>query len=285
MCSQFKIYMSLMIKVSVLIPSFNRASTLSRALDSVLAQTQSAAEIIVIDDGSTDNTQELIQQKYPQVVYLYQDNKGVSAARNLGIKQSKGDWLAFLDSDDAWLDSKLKIQCEALLKEPEFKICHTEEIWIRNGTRVNQMKKHQKFGGEIFQKCLPLCVISPSSVLIEKNILEQVGLFDESYQACEDYELWLRLCAFLPVLFIESPQIYKVGGHEDQLSRKFWGMDRFRVAAIDKTIRHSTLSKNNKLAAIAMLLSKVDILQKGAKKHGNTELLDYCNRLLALYLP
>lgn len=274
-----------MIKVSVLIPSFNRASTLSRALDSVLAQTQSAAEIIVIDDGSTDNTQELIQQKYPQVVYLYQDNKGVSAARNLGIKQSKGDWLAFLDSDDAWLDSKLKIQCEALLKEPEFKICHTEEIWIRNGTRVNQMKKHQKFGGEIFQKCLPLCVISPSSVLIEKNILEQVGLFDESYQACEDYELWLRLCAFLPVLFIESPQIYKVGGHEDQLSRKFWGMDRFRVAAIDKTIRHSTLSKNNKLAAIAMLLSKVDILQKGAKKHGNTELLDYCNRLLALYLP
>ncbi len=274
-----------MIKISVLIPSFNRASTLSRALDSVLAQTCSAEEIIVIDDGSTDNTQEFLKQKYPQVIYLYQKNKGVSAARNLGVRHAKGNWLAFLDSDDAWLDSKLKIQCDALLAAPEYKICHTEEIWIRNGVRVNQMKKHQKFGGSIFQKCLPLCVISPSSVLIEKNIFVQAGLFDESYRACEDYELWLRLCSFLPVLFIDLPQIYKYGGHADQLSRQFWGMDRFRVAAINKTIQYSSLSEDNRVAAISTLLSKVTILQLGAKKHHNTELLEYCNQLRALYLP
>ncbi len=256
---------------------------MSRALDSVLAQTMPAFEIIVIDDGSTDDTRILLSQCYPEVTYLYQQNQGVSAARNAGIAAANGDWIALLDSDDVWLESKLEQQCTAILTAPEYEICHTEEIWIRNGVRVNQMKKHQKYGGSIFQKCLPLCVISPSSVLMKKSVFDQAGLFDESFPACEDYELWLRLCATLPVLYIEVPLIYKYGGHEDQLSRQFWGMDRFRVKAIDKTLRYCVLAEEDKLAAIVMLLKKVRILEKGAHKHNNRELLEYCERMRLIY--
>lgn len=258
--------------ISVIIPTFNRRQLLGRAIESVLKQTYSPMEIIVIDDGSNDGTRELIKNKYPEVKYIYQDNSGISSTRNLGINKSTGNWIAFLDSDDEWLPGKLQSQIEALIQNPEFKICHTNEIWIRNGRRVNPKKKHQKFGGKIFKKCLPLCVISPSSVLIHKSVFHEFGYFDTNLPACEDYDMWLRICAFLPVLYIPDELIIKYGGHDDQLSHKYWGMDRFRIQALDKIVNNPKINKNQRAAAKDMLVHKLEIFMTGAKKRKRTEI-------------
>lgn len=252
-------------QISVIIPTYNRAEVLVRALDSVLAQSRPADEIIVVDDGSTDHT-EKVMQDYPEARYLQQDNLGVSAARNLGIAVANGDWLAFLDSDDEWLPHKLEKQCELVAANPDFKLVHTEEIWIRNGKRVNQMDKHEKAGGDIFQRCLPLCAISPSSVMIHRSLFDELGKFDETLPACEDYDLWLRICAQEQVLYESEPCIVKYGGHEDQLSRKYWGMDRFRIQALEKILEQDVLSAEQKRAAIEMLLEKIRVYVLGAQK-------------------
>jgi glycosyltransferase involved in cell wall biosynthesis len=252
--------------ISVIITTYNRKDTIERALNSVLKQTHPADEIILIDDGSTDQTYQLIREKYPKIKYIWQTNKGISQARNTGISVSSGQWIAFLDSDDEWLPSKLNSQIKALKEYPDYKLCHTNEIWIRHGKRVNPMKKHEKAGGSIFKRCLPLCIISPSSVLIHYSVFEYYGRFDQSLPVCEDYDLWLRLCAFLPVLYLEKPQLIKYGGHQDQLSRKYWGMDRFRIFALEKIIDNPNLSSENREAAFQMLLEKIDIYIIGARK-------------------
>lgn len=260
--------------VSVLIPTYNRADALVRALTSVTSQSVQADEIIVIDDGSTDHTIDVIHEQFPQVAYLKQENQGVSAARNTGIKQAKGEWIALLDSDDEWLPNKLEAQLALLKKHPGHKLVHSDEIWIRDGVRVNQMKKHTKKGGHIFQHCLPLCAISPSASMIHRSLFDELGLFDEALPACEDYDLWLRITANHPVLYCEEPLITKFGGHEDQLSRKHWGMDRFRIYALEKILNTDHLAHDDRQAALNMLLRKTKILLKGAHKHGNTEVIE-----------
>lgn len=255
--------------ISVIVPTYNRAHQLPRTLDSILCQSCSPKEIIVVDDGSTDETLALMTSEYPEIVFIQQQNTGVSSARNVGIKRASGDWIAFLDSDDEWLPEKLEIQMKALYENPEIKICHTNEIWIRNGKRVNPKKKHEKFGGWIFQKCLPLCCISPSSVIIHKSIFKEIGLFDYSLPVCEDYDLWLRITARNPVLYIEEPFLIKYGGHEDQLSKKYWGMDRFRIKSLEKIISSRVLSELDENAAKKMLMEKIYIFIQGAQKRGN----------------
>jgi glycosyltransferase involved in cell wall biosynthesis len=257
--------------VSVIITTYNRRHTIERAIDSVLAQKHPADEIILIDDGSSDNTHQLIKNEYPTLNYIWQENLGISNARNLGISLCTCNWIAFLDSDDEWLPTKLQDQLNALQNQPEYKICHTNEIWIRNGKRVNPMKKHAKFGGFIFINCLPLCIISPSSVMIHRSAFEEYGLFDESLPVCEDYDLWLRICAFLPVLYLNIPQIRKYGGHEDQLSQEHWGMDRFRITALEKIIKNPKLSLENRNAATQTVLAKIDIYILGARKRGKDD--------------
>jgi glycosyltransferase involved in cell wall biosynthesis len=259
------------VNISVIIPTFNRADTLGRALDSVLNQTRAPQEVIVVDDGSTDATRELVTNHPAQPRYLYQANGGVSSARNLGIRAAAGEWLAFLDSDDEWLPGKLAAQIRVLEQEPQCRICHTEEIWVRNGTRVNPMNKHAKSGGRIFLHCLPLCVISPSSAMIQRALLDEVGLFDEGLPACEDYDLWLRICARHPVAFVEEAQIIKYGGHADQLSRRHWGMDRFRIQALEKILEYQGLTEEERSAAILTLTEKAGILANGAEKRGKSE--------------
>lgn len=252
--------------ITVIITSYNRGEIIGRAVDSVLGQTRSADEIILVDDGSSDNTDQLIKEKYPDIKYIWQENRGIGHARNTGISQARGIWIAFLDSDDEWLPSKLKDQLKTLQHQPDYKICHTNEIWIRNGKRVNPMKKHEKSGGLIFKNCLPLCIISPSSVIIHRSVFEEHGLFDESLPVCEDYDLWLRFCAFLPILYLEKPQIIKYGGHSDQLSHKYWGMDRFRIIALEKIIKNPKLSPEDKDAATHILIEKIEIYIQGAAK-------------------
>ncbi len=266
--------------VTALIPTYNRGEALVRALASVLSQTMAVDEIIVVDDGSTDETQTIIEKHYPQVKYLKQENRGVSAARNLGIQHARGEWIALLDSDDEWLPHKLATQFDLLEKHPDHKLIHSDEIWVRNGVRVNQMKKHTKKGGHIFQHCLPLCAISPSASVIHRNLFDDVGVFDETLPACEDYDLWLRITAKHPVLYCEEALITKFGGHQDQLSHKHWGMDRFRIQALDKILRSNTLSAEDFIAAKEMLLHKTRILLKGAHKHGNAEVIAMFEPLL-----
>jgi len=258
-------------RISVIIPTFNRAHLLPRSIDSLLSQTLSAHSVVIVDDGSTDGTENLVSEKYPEITYLKQDNLGVSAARNAGIAATSDEWLAFLDSDDEWMPKKLQCQMEALSAEPEMMLCHTDEIWIRNGKHVNPMKKHDKHGGWIFGKCLPLCCVSPSSVIIHRSVFDEVGLFDESLPACEDYDLWLRVTARYPVLYLNEKLIVKYGGHNDQLSQKYWGMDRYRIRALEKILGTNILNEKDRLAAEDMLAQKVRIYTEGARKRGKLD--------------
>jgi glycosyltransferase involved in cell wall biosynthesis len=262
--------------VSVIVPTLNRAALLPRALSSVLSQTRPADEIIVVDDGSTDDTPVLLERYGARIEVLRQANAGVSAARNRGIGYATGEWLAFLDSDDAWLPHKLERQLGSLM--PEVRVAHTDEIWIRRGKRVNPMKKHAKSGGFIFERCLPLCVISPSAVIIHHEVFQAVGLFDETLPACEDYELWLRICARYPVQFLNEPLIFKYGGHADQLSRRYWGMDRFRIRALEKLLASGDLSVENHRSALRALIRKLEIYGNGARKRGRIEEARRCQR-------
>jgi glycosyltransferase involved in cell wall biosynthesis len=258
------------INFSVIIPVFNRAETIQRALDSVLAQAFPPLEIIVIDDGSTDATPAILQDYGHKITVIRQENRGVSAARNKGIKSAKGEWIALLDSDDEWLPEKLKLQAEFIQQNPDYQILQTEEIWIRRGKRVNPMKKHQKLGGYIFYQSLPLCIISPSAVAFTKKLFEKYGGFDESLPVCEDYDLWLRISANEPVGLIPRAGILKYGGHDDQLSRQYWGMDRFRIRALEKLVNQASLKREQREAAYREIITKATILYQGAaKRQGN----------------
>jgi glycosyltransferase involved in cell wall biosynthesis len=268
-------------QISVVIPTFNRATRVVAAIQSVLDQSAPPHEVIVVDDGSSDGTEALIRARFgDQVNYIYQSNRGVSHARNTGIQRASGNWIAFLDSDDQWMPEKLQLQMAALANNPGYGFCHTNEIWIRKGKRVNPMNKHDKCGGYIYEKCLPLCVISPSSVLMRRDIFDETGWFDESLPACEDYDYWLRYCSRYPVLYIESPQLIKHGGHPDQLSRRHWGMDRFRVQALLKMLESEYLSEQDTIATIKMIREKCRVLQAGAVKRENHDMLAFCKEAL-----
>ena len=282
-----------MMNVSAVIPTFNRGHCLLRAINSVLAQTTPVDEIIVVDDGSDDKTYDLLVKselldmrgQLPNIRYLYQENKGVSAARNLGIKEAENEYIALLDSDDAWAETKIERQALKLEKKNfSCRITHTEEIWLKDGQRINPKKKHKKSGGFIFEKCLPLCCISPSSVLLHRTLFDDYGFFDEKLPACEDYDMWLRLCAFEEVLFVEEALTIKYGGHADQLSRAFWGMDRFRVQALEKLINSGKLSKTQRSQALEMLVKKIEILLLGAKKREKKEMIQNLDTKLNYWL-
>ena len=261
-------------QISVIIPSFNRAHTLARALQSVYDQTSAVEEIILVDDGSTDDSASMVAREFPEVRVVQQSNSGVSAARNRGIKTATHEWIALLDSDDCWLPHKIASVRSAATTHPGYILYHSNELWMRRGVRVNPMQKHRKSGGWIFAQCLPLCAISPSAAVIHKKTLLELGLFDESLPACEDYDLWLRLCHRFPVHYIEQALITKYGGHEDQLSHQYPVMDRFRVRALHRLLATEDLQHNDFEAARSTLLAKLEILIKGAHKHGNHPLID-----------
>ena len=251
--------------ISVVIPSYNRKDFLKRSIDSAINQTKKPLEIIVVDDGSTDGTEAMIKSDYDFVKFIKQKNKGVSAARNIGIKVSIGEWICFLDSDDEWKKDKLEKQINAMKSNPGYKFFHSNEIWIKNGMRINQKKKHKKYGGDIFDKCLDMCRISPSSVMIDKTVFDEVGNFNEDLVVCEDYELWLRICDKYRVFFIDEPLIIKYGGHQGQLSYSIESIENHRIKALEYLILEN-LKRKNKRHAIQMLLSKLNIYLKGLVK-------------------
>lgn len=261
-------------QISVVIPSFNRRHTLQRALQSVFEQSSVVDEVILVDDGSSDGSAEMVARAFPTVKLIRQPNLGVSAARNRGIEAARYDWIALLDSDDSWLPAKIEKIRAARRQQPDFVLFHSDEIWMRRGVRVNPMKKHRKHGGWIFEQCLPLCAISPSASVIRKSVLQELGMFDESLPACEDYDLWLRLSHRFPVCYLDEALIVKYGGHEDQLSRQHPAMDQFRVRSLHRLLREQDLSAAQQAAATRELVTRLDILLKGARRRGNRALLE-----------
>jgi len=257
-------------RVSVVIPAFNRWRLLAEAIDSVLAQSYRDFELIVVDDGSTDATASELAKLASRLQFFVTERRGVSAARNLGVSQSRGHYIAFLDSDDLWLNSKLERQTRFMDEHPEFHICQTDEVWIRNGVRVNPRAVHQKPSGDIFSRSLELCLVSPSAVMMTKALFDRTGGFDEAFLVCEDYDLWLRISAHHQVLLMPDRLTIKRGGHADQLSRSIWGMDRYRILALQKILR-SNLSRSQEAAVLKMLWHKVAIVAAGARKRGREQ--------------
>jgi len=261
-----------MAAVSIIIPVFNRALKVSRAISSVLYQTFTDYEIIVVDDGSTDGTREALRQFGNKISFIrHQSNLGVSAARNTGIKGSDAPLVAFLDSDDYWLPEKLGAQISFFKSHPEAMISQTEEIWIRNGRYANPKTRHLKPSGDVFEPSLKLCLISPSAVMLRRSLLEEIGLFDEDLPVCEDYDLWLRIGCRYPVHLINEKLIVKEGGHPDQLSSRYKGMDRFRIKALIKLVESGILNDKQLMAAIAELSLKCRIYGTGCIKRGKRD--------------
>tara|TARA_B100000524_G_scaffold292644_1_gene167440 strand:+ start:109 stop:978 length:870 start_codon:yes stop_codon:yes gene_type:complete len=256
--------------ISVVIPTHNRCELLKRAISSVLNQTIHAKKIIVVDNGSTDNTYEMISSLFPEITYIHEKKRGVSIARNLGIKNCNSPWIAFLDSDDAWEPQKLEKQLFFTNNiNKKYRLIHTNEIWYKNDKFQNQLKKHQKSGGDIFQKSLELCCISPSSAFIKKEIFDDYGFFDESLEVCEDYDLWIRITAKEEVGYLDNPLVLKYGGHDDQLSKKYWGMDRFRIKSLEKNLKNDWFTSEQKKSVLNILIKKISIISNGAKKRDN----------------
>ncbi|MBW1703655.1 MAG: glycosyltransferase family 2 protein [Deltaproteobacteria bacterium] len=258
--------------VSIIIPTFNRAEKITRAISSVIEQTFADFEIIVVDDGSRDNTEQTVAQFDERLIYVaHPSNLGVSAARNTGIKKSGAPLLAFLDSDDHWLPEKLAVQVEFFNNHPQAVACQTEETWIRKEKRVNPKKKHLKPSGDIFEASLKLCLVSPSAVMLKRSLVEEVGLFDEDLPACEDYDLWLRIACRYPVHLINEALVVKEGGHPDQLSARHRGMDRFRIKALVKLLRSGALNKIQIEATLKELSLKCRVYGNGCLKRGKLD--------------
>ena len=226
-----------------------------------------------MDNNSSDNTIKVIKEKYPEVIILEERIQGVSNARNKGILNARNKWIAFLDSDDEWMPQKIELQVNKVKKSKnKVFFIHTNEIWIMNDKLLNQKKKHKKLEGYIFEKSLNMCTISPSSVLINDTLFKKYGMFNNRLKVCEDYELWLRITSKVPVSLIEKPCVIKYGGHFDQLSKKYWGIDRFRVKALEKLLLYYKLKIEQKKSMLLVLLNKIDIIILGAKKRENIKM-------------
>lgn len=259
--------------VSIIIPTYNRSGQVCEAIDSVLSQDYADKELIVVDDGSTDDTGDILKKYDGSLKYICIQHGGVSRARNVGIEASKGELIAFLDSDDLWKDGKLAYQADYFQEHPEISVCQTEETWVRGGVRVNPKKNHRKYSGWIFEKCIPLCIISPSAVMLRREVFDRVGSFDVAMPVCEDYDLWLRVALKYQVVTLPEPMIVKRGGHTDQLSGQ-WGQDVWRIYALRKILETGSLTPEQVRLVDSDIQRRSTIVFRGAVKRGNTELAE-----------
>jgi len=264
--------------ISVIIPTYNRGWIVKEAIDSVLAQDFINFELIVVDDGSTDSTQSILDTYCNAIIVIKQKNRGVSSARNKGIATAQGKYIAFLDSDDLWFPQKLSLQVDFIKKNPNALILQTEEIWIKNGQRINPKYRHKKSSGMFFERSLNLCLISPSAVMISKDLFDKVGTFDNNFPVCEDYDLWLRITYKYPAYLIDTPLVIKRGGHDDQLS-KTEGMDKYRILSIKKLLESKKLSKKQFELAVKVMEKKCQIYANGCKKRGRIKEAKYYQNL------
>jgi len=302
--------------ISVIVPVFNRPDFIRCALDSVRKQSYRDWECLVVDDGSTDQTAQCIESflSDTRFSYIYQNQLGVSAARNQGIKRAKGQYITFLDSDDVWHEQKLERQLQFMEKE-NWTVSQCREIWVRQGIRVNPPHYCEKKEGDLFIESLARCMITPSSVMMRREVFDQIGLFDTHLPACEDYDLWLRLSLVFPVGLLNFYALTRLGGHPDQLSSIIPAQDRYRIYSLlkllgffkplpqddeffVKKLQHNQIGPDLKIvdvvhewvlapkAAISsnhrhwqalqsMLQKKMNIYRKGCQKHNRQQEIEY----------
>jgi glycosyltransferase involved in cell wall biosynthesis len=261
--------------ISIIIPTFNRKELIQRAVKSVLLQTFGNFELIIVDDASTDGTVKEQFDTDSRISYIpLPIQSGVAKARNLGVEKSKGHFIAFLDSDDEWLPKKLDCQIGWLKQNPAMQIVQTKEIWVRNGVRVNPPQTHEKFEGDLFETSLERCMITPSSVLLTRTLFDETGGFNESLPACEDYDLWLRICCRYPVGLIDEHLLIRYGGHSDQLSSSTPILDRFRIRSLLDIQNNGNLNTQQLKMVLQIIAKKAAIIANGYLKRGNQELYE-----------
>lgn len=276
-------------RISAIIPTYNRIGFLEKTLRSILQQTHPCDEIILVDDGSTDATKEFVasftkENKNHNIIYLYQENRGAAAARNRGIEAADSEILCFLDSDDCWHEKKIETQFLAMQEKSDYKISHTREIWYRRGELLQQKKKHQPPDGEIFNACLPMCVVGMSTVMIKKEVFFRHGMFDESLPCCEDYDLWLRIAAHERFMLVNEALTIKDGGRPDQLSVLYRaGMDKYRIQALCHALDRCSLTPAQYKQAVQELEKKCRIYGNGCIKYGRKDEGDFFLQLPSRY--
>ena len=265
--------------VSVVIPAYNRPKRLERAVRSVLDQQGVAFELIVVDDASPEPAEALYQELegHGHRVIRKEQNTGPGPSRNRGAELARGEWLAFLDSDDHWLAGKLKTHLESL-RSSGLRIGQAEEIWYRDGERVNPPKPHRIQGGDLFARSLKAVCVSSSTVMLKRDLFEEFGGFDEELFVCEDYALWLNMAASEEFEYCEEPLVVKYGGHDDQLSKALPAMDRYRILAILKSLGGGSFRSREDLA-LKEVRRKLRILEKGSAKRGRDEAVSLCRRI------
>lgn len=269
--------------VTVIIPTFNRCSLIGRAVDSVLGQSYKCAELLIVDDGSTDETKALVEKyrrKNLDIHYLQQPNSGPASARNVGIHHASQPFIAFLDSDDHWQPKKIEKQYAAMVKNPEYMISHTYEKWLRRGQHLNQKKIHIPRHGDIFDHCLTLCAVGMSTVMMRAELFKKEGEFDTELRCCEDYDYWLRVSRLHRFLLVDEPLTIKEGGREDQVSWQYRvGMDKLRITSIVNLLENFSLSAEQEHLARRELVKKATVYGNGCIRHGREEEGEYYLRL------
>jgi len=267
--------------ISVIIPTYNRYDFLLKAVRSVKNQSYKNIELIIIDDGSTDRTPELSREK--DLIYFRQGNKGPAAARNSGVRLARGEWIAFLDSDDLWHGEKLQKQWDFIKKNPDCEIVYTDELWVRKGVRVNKKDIHKKYSGWIYPHCLKLCFVGASTILMHKNLWQKFDGMDENLPVAEDYDLWLRLSAKHKIYCLDEQLIIKNGGRADQLSISVRGIDKYRIIALQKMMMAKDLNEKWRKMTCEELLKKCKIYMTGCKKHGRNDEIKFCEDIIKEY--
>lgn len=230
-------------EISVVIPTFNMARFVGEAVRSVLDQTFADFEVLVVDDGSTDNTREVIAAiDDPRVRYLHQENRGLAGARNAGIEAARGSFIAFLDADDLWLPDKLARQRQLFADRPWVGLVYTG-AYVMEGGQVFACHRG-RYRGHVVRELLTvdnIVVGSGSAAMVRRECFDRVGLFDESLSACEDWDMWLRIAARYPFDFVEQPLV-KLRTHAGGMQRQAERMHRATRALFDKILADPALS-------------------------------------------
>lgn len=240
-------------KVSVIIPTYNNSQYIVEALNSVLLQTYRDFEVIIVDDGSTDNTYKNITgiiTAHPNLLkYIYQENRGLPSARNIGIKNSCGEYIALLDSDDAWLTNKLEQTINNLEENSEISMVYSDMYLVnRQGDILHKwlQTKNNFCEGYIYNQLIKENFIIPSSVVIRRRLLDEVGYFDENITYAEDYDLWLRIAEKNKIGLVNHPLV-KWRQHDKNMSKNFEKCSKYLIKVFNKQIQKNISEKSNSL--------------------------------------
>jgi len=272
---------------TVVIPTYNRRAMVREAVESVLAQRGASFELIVIDDGSSDGTYRELSRlasergsiEGAEMRIERTENRGPAAARNLGGALARASLLAFLDSDDLWHPDKLVRQIEFMRANPALAISQCQEIWIRNGRRVNPGRRNLKRAGHIFIDSLRTCLVSPSAVILRTDLFRALGGFDETMAGAEDYDLWLRVLIDHEIGLQDEFLVTHRAGHSDQLSATIPALDRFRILALAKLLAQPRLGGERRDAAADVLAEKCKIYARGLRRRGRSDEASFFDRV------